>query len=161
MSKEKSMKIKCGFTLIELLAVIVILAGLAVFALPAIINLQKQAAKDLFAAQAESFVKAAKIQYARTEGKVSYYPIEEGIRVDAFGNKVIDSLLELKAIDSSNGIKGCICYKNGIWYAFVTKGKYYANWDDAKSGDIRTNETAYPRYINEGDCSRVCANRGF
>lgn len=152
MSKGKNLKNKRGFTLIELLAVIVILAGLAVFALPTIINLQEDATQKTFETQAESFIKAAKIQYSKSNGAQTVYPVATGD----------DSLMKLEAIDSTNGVTGCIVYysSSGNWYAFVKNNKYFtAISANAKSGSITatkiTASVIAPTAINETACSNI------
>ncbi len=57
------MKSKKGFTLVELLAVIAILAILVIIALPNILNLYRNARKNVFVEEAQNVLRTAQQQY--------------------------------------------------------------------------------------------------
>ncbi len=82
------MKSKKGFTLVELLAVIAILAILVIIALPNILNLYRNARKNVFVEEAQNVLRTAQQQYLQdsmsSDGSVTCYSsVDAALDLDA------------------------------------------------------------------------------
>ena len=81
------MKSKKGFTLVELLAVIAILAILVIIALPNILNLYRNARKNVFVEEAQNVLRTAQQKYLEdsltaTTSTPCYSTLESGTPLD-------------------------------------------------------------------------------
>ena len=152
---------KKGFTLVELLAVIVILAVLALVAMPNVTRLMENARKNSFTTEAEEFAKYAQTAYTNvqlagsltnsakiskikvpgtTKGDFEYFCISyEKLKTDQYVNKSNDAayggIIELFIPTSTNST-----VTSTITNIYMTNGSYAINGislSNLASGDYK------------------------
>ena len=143
---------KKGFTLVELLAVIVILAVLALVAMPNVTRLMNDSRKNAFITEVENFVTYAQTSYTNSQisGAITNSADESLITGQTFNNVSYDyycvsyaKLVSGGFIQKSNGDN----YK-GIFEIYMPNGNYQINGLSInklanKSYEEKTTQTDY------------------